>query len=277
MGSINVICCFLVSISLVFYLPAPCLSKMNVDLRVSPTKNHFSYPEGISFQACLAGPNPINGAGVTAFITSPSGKRSTLELSGNLLIGNTIPNRGCYAAIITEIQENGVYRIIVKAHDRQGKATFIFPSDEERPSSPEAKNSPPPSPEVAPFSLESSFSVTTSGYAGRGGLPPLKTLDLYAEIKSDGCVQLSWSIPGNIGVNGLYEIRLAQKSITSEGDWSNAQVMGKGKYTLSKEKEAKSKTLICHLNRGIHFIAIRSINAKGEKSEISNDYIVKIH
>jgi hypothetical protein len=52
--------------------------------------------------------------------------------------------------------------------------------------------------------------------------------------------------------------------------------MEKGKYSLSKEKEARSKTRLCHLNRGIYFIAIRSINAKGEKSEISNDYIVKI-
>jgi hypothetical protein len=276
MGFIKVICCILGSISLVFFTSALCLSKTSVDLRVSPVKNHFSYPEGVAFQACLSGPNPINGAEVTAFITSPAGKRSTVELSGNLLLGNTIPNRGCYAAIFTGIQEDGVYRIIVKAHDRQGKATFIFPFDEERPPSPQTKNGPPPSPAVAPFSLESSFTVTTSGYARRGGLPPLRILDLYAEIKSDGCVQLSWSIPSNIGLTGLYEIRSSQKSITSEGDWSAAQVMEKGKYSLSKEKEARSKTRLCHLNRGIYFIAIRSINAKGEKSEISNDYIVKI-
>jgi len=252
----------------------PIMQNVRVNMKLVLNKRDFHFPEPITIQIFLYKLRPISGAKVTASITSPSGKILNIPFSENVLLGPTLPESGSYVGIITELEEDGQYQVIIQANDNNGNARYAKPFVGDLPEKQKIiEDKPSPKP-IGSFKTESVITINAFGYAGKAGLPPLKVTTLYASIDSDQCVHLFWQVPINIGRDGMYEIRYSSKSITSKNAWDEARLSHEGKY-ISKAGETQEHK-ICDLGKGTYYFAVKSVNSKGFQSEISNDYIVVI-
>jgi len=254
--------------------PEPIMQNARVNMKIALNKRDFHYPEPIKIQVFLYKLRPISGAKVKASITSASGKIFNIPFSENILLGSTPPESGSYVGIITELEEDGQYQVIIQANDNNGNARYAKPFVGELPEKQKIiEDKPSPEP-VGSFQIESVITINAFGYAGKAGLPPLKVTTLYASVDSYQCVHLLWQVPMNIRRDGRYEIRYSSRSITSRNAWSEARLGYEGKYT-SKAGETQEHE-ICDLGKGTYYFAVKSVNSKGSQSEISNDYIAVI-
>ncbi|MBA7606132.1 hypothetical protein ES703_13271 [subsurface metagenome] len=250
------------------------IQNARVNMKLALNKRDFHFPEPITIQIFLYKLRPISGAKVTASITSPAGKIFNIPFSENVLLGPTLPESGSYVGIVTDLEEDGQYQVIIQANDNNGNAHYAKPFVGNLPEKQKIIEDKPQREPVGSFKTESMITINAFGYAGKAGLPPLKVTTLYASIDSDQCVHLFWQVPINIGRNGGYEIRYSSKSITSKNAWDEARLSHEGKY-ISKAGETQEHK-ICDLGKGTYYFAVKSVNSKGFQSEISNDYIVVI-
>lgn len=250
------------------------IQNARVNMKIVQKKRDFHFPEPVTIQVFLYKLRPISSAKVTASITSPSGKIFNIPFSENILLGPTLPESGSYVGIITDLEENGQYQVIIQANDNNGNARYAKPFVGDLPEKQKIiEDKPSPEP-VGSFQIESVIIISAFGYAGKAGLPPLKVTTLYASIDSDQCVHLFWQVPINIGRDGKYEIRYSSKSITSRDAWGEARRGYVGKY-INKAGETQEHK-ICDMRKGTYYFAVKSVNSKGSQSEISNDYIAVI-
>ncbi len=250
------------------------IQNARVNMKIVQKKRDFHFPEPITIQVFLYKLRPISSAKVTASITSPSGKIFNIPFSENILLGSTPPESGSYVGIITDLEENGQYKVIIHASDNNGNAYYAEPFREDLPEKQKITEDKPSRKPVGSFQIESMINFSAFGYAGKSGLPPLKVTTLYASIDSDQCVHLFWQVPINIGRDGKYEIRYSSKSIASKNAWDEARLSHEVKYTSKAGETQEHK--ICDLGKGTYYFAVKSVNSKGFQSEISNDYIVVI-
>lgn len=245
-----------------------------VEMKTVINKKEFFYPEPVIIQVLLSGTNPISGAQVLGEVTPPSGKPFPITFSENILPGWTTPGNGSYTAVVTDLKEDGQYRFKIEASDNNNSAYYAKPFREDLPDSQSTNGLGQNFGIIPPFKIESIISVNVFGYSGKAKLPPLKITTLYASVDSDGCVQLFWQTPPNIGQDGSYEIRYSSQSITSLELWNKATLAYEGKYS-SKPGETQEQK-ICSLGKGIFYFCVISRNNRTSQSEISNDYIVVI-
>jgi len=239
------------------------IKDVDVEMKISSSQRSFRFPEPVKLQVFLFEPNPVLGARVEATVTSPSGNTFKVPFSENILIGATTPGSGSYAAIITDLQEDGRYLISVRADDNEGKAYFVYSPNKKKISS-----------GVGSFEIERLMSIQVSGYEDKPSLPPLSINSLYAEVDDEQCILLAWLVPLNIGPEGIYEIRYSHESIYSMEAWGGAELLHRGRYN-QKGGETQSYRS-CELGRGRYHLAVISKNKMGVQSEISNNYIVVV-
>ena len=241
---------------------------------VSGRDKHFQYPAPATLQIALYGPEPISEARVVATVRSPYGETQEFALTEHLLPAATLPESGSYAAVLATLSEDGRYHVVITASDNDGRARFATPFGEDLPSQPKGREDTGGTRHLGPFRVESQFDFRISGYSGAPPLPPLRVTTLYASVRSDRCVHLSWQVPPNIERGAAYEIRYSSVPITSEAAWRTATPADRAAY--AQEGLSSQEHTMCDLPRGMYYIALRSMTAEGVESELSNDYAVRI-
>jgi hypothetical protein len=238
-------------------------------LTVQPYKQQFSYPEPIVITAWLSGSRPIGKARVTATITSPSGRRYQRNVLENILYGTIMPGPGTYILLFTDVNEDGLFEIAIRADDGEGRAEYYEPFTSEAADVQPGKAI---THSLSHFQLTQTVTVSGQHYGQSRKLPPLRVWDLYARFETEPCLTLSWTVPQNIGSRGTFDIRYAKEPILSETVWQKAVSADKGGYT--EEGGERVNRSICHLPSGMFHFVVRSYDESGMKSELSNDYVV---
>ena len=97
-------------------------------------------------------------------------------------------------------------------------------------------------------------------------------LDLSAEMNSSESISLTWTAPadadGSTSAMSSYEIRFSKYEITG-GAWNGAEVWG-GSPTPSSPGNTESVTITGLDSDTTYYFAIKSIDAKGFLSDVSN-------
>ena len=119
------------------------------------------------------------------------------------------------------------------------------------------------------LSGQSALSAPVSGFLGIG---PDPISDLSAEMNSSESISLTWTAPadadGSTSAMSSYEIRFSKYEITG-GAWNGAEVWDRSPAP-SSPGNTESVTITGLDSDTTYYFAIKSIDAKGFLSDVSN-------